>query len=166
MNLWLTPFAKAAFCKKIFYTTKVDFQEPSSTLKKGVNYVMVQLVNYWTAKFQPMQKMENVIFRKANICFNHVKNSKNWRCKIFQYWPLKHCPANIYLFKVNNRDTRTKCEIFSKLTVKTPERRHWHRSGVFISQLFLVSFFVVFFLINIFYPDHSAYIYTKLLTFS
>ena len=32
-------------------------------------------------------------------------------------------PANIYLFKVNNRNTRTRCEICSKLTIKTPERR-------------------------------------------
>ena len=31
-------------------------------------------------------------------------------------------PANIYLFKVNNRNTRKRCEICSKLTIKTPER--------------------------------------------
>ena len=36
------------------------------------------------------------------------------------------------LLKPNNRDTRTKCEICSKLTIKTPERRHWRRSGVYI----------------------------------
>ena len=34
-------------------------------------------------------------------------------------------PADIYLLKVNNRNTRTRCEICSKLTIKTPERRHW-----------------------------------------
>ena len=27
------------------------------------------------------------------------------------------------MFKVNNRNTRKKCEICSKLTIKTPERR-------------------------------------------
>ena len=32
-------------------------------------------------------------------------------------------PAGIYLFKVNNRNTRTRCEICSKLTIKTAERR-------------------------------------------
>ena len=31
-------------------------------------------------------------------------------------------PAGIYLLKVNNRSTRTRCEICSKLTIKTPER--------------------------------------------
>ena len=28
------------------------------------------------------------------------------------------------MFKVNNRNNRTRCEICSKLTIKTPERRH------------------------------------------
>ena len=32
-------------------------------------------------------------------------------------------PANIYLLKVNNSSTRKRSEIFSKLIIKTPERR-------------------------------------------
>ena len=32
-------------------------------------------------------------------------------------------PAGKYLFKVNNENTRAMYEIFSKLTIKTPE---WH----------------------------------------
>ena len=32
-------------------------------------------------------------------------------------------PAGIYLLKVNNRNTRTRCEICSKLTIKIIERR-------------------------------------------
>ena len=31
---------------------------------------------------------------------------------------------NTYFFKVNNRNTRKRCEICLKLTIKTPERRH------------------------------------------
>ena len=30
--------------------------------------------------------------------------------------------ASIYLFKINNKNTRTRCEICSKLEIKTPER--------------------------------------------
>ena len=44
----------------------------------------------------------------------------------------KPTPASNYMFKVNNRNTRTRCEICSKLTLKKVERRHWRRSGVFI----------------------------------
>ena len=29
------------------------------------------------------------------------------------------------MFKVNNRNTRTRCEICSKLSIKTPERHHF-----------------------------------------
>ena len=32
--------------------------------------------------------------------------------------------ANIYLFKVNNRNGRKSCEICSKSTIITPEQRH------------------------------------------
>ena len=31
-------------------------------------------------------------------------------------------PVNTFLFKVNNRNTRKRCEICSKLTINTPER--------------------------------------------
>ena len=31
-------------------------------------------------------------------------------------------PVNIYLFKVNNRNIRKSCEIYSKLAIKTPKR--------------------------------------------
>ena len=32
-------------------------------------------------------------------------------------------PANMYLFKVNNKNIIRRCETCSKLTIKTPERR-------------------------------------------
>ena len=32
-------------------------------------------------------------------------------------------PAGKYMFKVNNRNIGTRCEICSKLTIKMPERR-------------------------------------------
>ena len=41
-------------------------------------------------------------------------------------------PASNDIFKVNNRNTRKRCEMCSKLTIKTPEGRHWSPSGVFI----------------------------------
>ena len=35
----------------------------------------------------------------------------------------KETPGGNYMFKVNNRNTRTRCSICSKLTIKKPERR-------------------------------------------
>ena len=34
-------------------------------------------------------------------------------------------PVGIYLLQVNSRNTGTRCEICSKLTIKTPERRQY-----------------------------------------
>ena len=60
---------------------------------------------------------------------------------------LKSYPAGIYLFKVNNRNTRTRYEICSKLTINTPERRQWRRSGVFIVNFEHISYLVLVFLL-------------------
>ena len=43
----------------------------------------------------------------------------------------------IKLFKVNDRNTRTRSEICSKLTIKKSKRRQWRRSGVFIIIYYL-----------------------------
>ena len=47
---------------------------------------------------------------------NHVVQALN-----VVYWTTYYYPAGTYLLKVNNRNTRVRCEICSKLTIKTPE---------------------------------------------
>ena len=43
---------------------------------------------------------------------------ENWIQYLFKFsFTIKCHPANIYLFKVNNRNTRTRWQIFSKLTI-------------------------------------------------
>ena len=46
-------------------------------------------------------------------------------------------PAGIYLLKVYNRNTKTRCEICSNLTVKTPERRQNDVIGVVLVSFLL-----------------------------
>ena len=52
--------------------------------------------------------------------------------------------ASIYLLKINNRNSRTRREICSKLTIKTPGRRHSRRSTYFTPSskvsIFIVNF--------------------------
>ena len=64
--------------------------------------------------------------------------------KVFQT-----CPPGIYLFKVNNRNTRARCEICSKLTIKTPEQHQWRRFGVFIVYFEHISHLALLFLLLI-----------------
>ena len=57
-------------------------------------------------------------------------------------------PANIYLFKITNRNTRKRCELCSQLTIKIPEPSHWGRSVVFIvNSEHILHLFLVFLLV-------------------
>ena len=47
------------------------------------------------------------------------------------------------MFNVDNGNTRTSCEIYPKLTTKTPERRYWGHSGVFIVNFEHISHLVL-----------------------
>ena len=51
------------------------------------------------------------------------------------------------MFKLNSRNTTASCEICSTLTIKTLERRHWPRSGVFIVNFEPISHLVLVFLL-------------------
>ena len=51
-------------------------------------------------------------------------------------------PAGMYLLKVNNRNTRARCQICSKLKIMIPERRQSRRSGIFIVNFEHISHLV------------------------
>ena len=60
---------------------------------------------------------------------------------------LENSPAGTYWFNVNNGNTRTMCEIYSKLAIKTTEwcRRH---SGFFVVNFEYISLTVLFLLLT------------------
>ena len=68
----------------------------------------------------------------------------SWKKYLIQSSPYL---AGIYLLKVNNKNNRTWCEICSKLTIKTPKRRHWRRSGVCIVNFEHIPYLAVVFLL-------------------
>ena len=82
-------------------------------------------------------------YTNFNICkrflYAKKKNAETF-IALFNY------PAGNYVFKLNNRNTRARCEICSKLTIKTPERRHWRLSDVFIVNFEHISHLVLVFL--------------------
>ena len=61
----------------------------------------------------------------SNCCafWSHTDKIRNFQ-GIFRTTS-KHLPGNIYLFKVDIRNSRKRCEICPKKTIKTAERRHW-----------------------------------------
>ena len=71
------------------------------------------------------------IFYFVEILSKHEWNKKSSNLKTIEILKSSH-RANKYMPKDHNKNTRTRSEISSKLTIKTPERHHWARSDVFI----------------------------------
>ena len=63
-------------------------------------------------------------------CSQTVTSSSGDLCRLDTNSVVWFYPSIIYMFKVNNGNTRTMCEICSKLTIKTTERRHWRQNDV------------------------------------
>ena len=71
----------------------------------------------------------------TNCSINHLLKWIKCFCKLFLLIQIslvlyetllwEPYPTNIYLFQVNNGNTRKRCEICSKLTIKTTEQRQW-----------------------------------------
>ena len=72
--------------------------------------------------------MPEIIFSISLICEILCKNSVSTNLIGHRYY----IPDSIHLLKANNGNSRTMCEIFLKLIIKTREWRQWRRSDVFI----------------------------------
>ena len=60
------------------------------------------------------------VFLRGSILMSLAERIQ--RMKLLSKERVELIPGNIYLFKVNNRNTRKRCETCSKLTTTTPER--------------------------------------------
>ena len=57
---------------------------------------------------------------KGETCDVPIKSFVGLRVRMYTFTT----PVGIYMLKVNNRNTRTRCEICSKLTIKTEHISH------------------------------------------
>ena len=69
------------------------------------------------------------------LLYKILPNSAHGRCLdliiSYEQYRFQLYSSGNYMFKVDNRNTRTRCEIYSKLTIKIPER---------LPGIFLVNF--------------------------
>ena len=79
--------------------------------------------------------LENIYLNDVSSS-NFIPNLKHnfVRCSIFVIVGRLVCTmeTGIYLFKVNNGNTKTMCEIYSKLKIRTIKPRRWRCWGVSI----------------------------------
>ena len=67
-----------------------------------------------------------------HLCLNVNLEKNNWWFFVIIFAVYL---AKVSLLKLNNRKTRKRCEICTKLTIKTPKRRHWRRSSDFVVNI-------------------------------
>ena len=93
-----------------------------------------------------MLQKETWNFGTFYYCFlslvNKIKKSQTTKISEKPFSP--NILTSNYLFKVNNGDIRTMCEILSKLTRK-PKRRHWRLSDFFVVNFEHISHIVTVF---------------------
>ena len=86
-------------------------------------------------------------FRVQNVQLDHSHLVNSW---IYVFMVILNQIINsMQCFKVNNKNTRKRCEMCSKLTIKTPERHYWHSYGIFIIFEYILLLFLVFLLLTL-----------------
>ena len=104
--------------------------------------------------YETFQKYERQI-NSSNKINKSLKKKLQWiiitiSITLIQFIMAYLITFGIYIFTVNNRNTRKRCAVCSKLTIMTPEQRHWRRSGVFIINFEHIShLFLVFLLLTL-----------------
>ena len=79
---------------------------------------------FLTGKYLPLRiAYNNLITQPVFICPKSTMLTTTFPLLTLNNVNTNSYPANIYLFKVNKRNSRKRCEICSKLSIKTAERR-------------------------------------------
>ena len=101
-------------------------------------YVLAQQMEHWPTANGRRRKGKLVSERAKEQTKEGESEGVNEGVRFFECHP-----ASNYQLKVSNRNTRTRCEICSKSTIKTQEQCLWHCCGVFIVNTLLLTYFIL-----------------------
>ena len=122
---------------KTCQTSKMEHFYENNGLLLAVNYFhkKTSTLHVWQGSENWLLTIDYYFYvNKRNLWLTHLflmhPLSTHWKY-LTVFWcflgkekgALRTNPANIYLFKFNNGNTRKRCEICSKITIKTQERR-------------------------------------------
>ena len=96
------------------YNIRVHFRDQNSS--NALRYMSTQSGQCFSGNLHQFIWMQP-FFLNTTMLQKYFKGNNHCRMGHYYY------PANIYLFKVSNRNTRKKCKICSQLILNTPERR-------------------------------------------
>ena len=106
----------------------------------------LELKNYWHKNIRMASEFGLIIQIFAFVKVSKLELKNYWHTPInleITFWNcLSRFPVYIYLFKVNNRNTRKRCVIRSQLTIKTPDTVS---DAVLLFLLLTLNIFHIFF---------------------
>ena len=132
----------------LVYHSKV-FLSLSSQRPNGFHIVKIWIGQnvFFHPKTPVRMQKKQVLFRTIKLglrCVVHLSSLPD-SCGLNQQFHVPH-PAGVYLFNVNKRITRIKCEKCSKLIIKTPERRQNNvNDDILVSLLLTLNKFHILF---------------------
>ena len=138
--------------KCIFQGLSLPFQK-SCTSKRVFHKTAIFIEHVWVAVSVFCVSCELKNSKSSRVFFNFLQPTIT---NLVIFWKrlmrliVLHCAgisSRQLHVSVNNRKTRTRCEICSKLTKKTPEKRQWCRSGGFIANFEQISHLVLVFVL-------------------
>ena len=123
--------------KKIFSCVQYEI-----SCSKFCRYYSYLCYNVWTLIGNDKDEIRRMMMNKKTM------KRKAKRCNNKTLQPLHRLiPDSNHMSKVNNRNTRTRCEIWPKLAIKIPERHQWRSSCIFIVNFGHISHLVLVFLL-------------------
>ena len=131
---------KLLSCKLIFSQHKMQASPPDFLARKSsANWQFLQI-------FGRIAHAETICLQRITTKLGGDACIVCVACLIKYVWACKS-PAGICLLKDNIRNIRTRCEICSKLTIKTPKQRQICCSGILIDNFDHLSHLVLVFLL-------------------
>ena len=146
-------FYAICICYSLFYHYQIEDHFPIFSLSEKVHIRRIFITNTRLHEMQPIfvSKVIKTCAAGQKLCFfssgSLERDFKTTNKNLVSASQSLLNTAGNYMFKVNNRNTRTRCEICSKLTLKIPEQRHWCRCGVFTVNFEHISHLVLVFLL-------------------
>ena len=123
-------------CLEGCFYPKIEFQETRNK-KKSEKWKLIISIKYLRSLPTRLQ----LSFRQKSINTSFKKDTQQGKNEY------RHVPTDHQMFKVNNRNNRTRCKTCSKLTIKTPKRRHWRRCDLLIGKSEHISHLALVFLL-------------------
>ena len=117
----------------------INVETTSCVYRVKAKHRLNMIIKYFQT-YKRKHSLKIGILKLVVTFFNKIRKKYLGTWKFAKTWKFS---VGICLFKVNNRNTKVRCEICSKVKIKTSERRQWRRSGVFILNSEDISHFVL-----------------------